>query len=121
MNYEAIGEPAMTPQFTNPLPILNSRSLGPARILAAAAGAVLLFFAVAPNAAAQTPTLYVVRGMPVHAKLSENFLPQPPLTKADIGDIKIGGKKVPVTDFQPLLNGTHGLQLMVLLDSWQML
>ena len=122
MNYEAIGEPAMTPQFTNPLPIHPiPRSLGTARILAVAAAAVLLIFAVAPQAAAQTPTFYVVRGMPVHAKLTENFLPQQPLTKADIGDIKIGGKKVPVSDFQPLLNGPHGLQLMVILDSWQML
>jgi len=112
----------MTPQFTNPLPIhFKSSSLGPARMLAAATGALLLFFALAPHATAQTPTLYVVRGMPVHAKISENFLPQPPLTKADIGQIKIGGKVVPVTDFQPLLNGPHGLQLMVLLDSWQML
>ena len=112
----------MTPQFTNPLPIqLKFRSLGPARILAAATGALLLFFAAAPPAAAQTPTLYVVRGMPMHAKLTENFLFQPPLTKADIGQIKIGGKPVPVTDFQPLLNGPHGLQLMVLFDSWQML
>jgi hypothetical protein len=112
----------MTPQFTNPLPIhLKSRSLAPARMLAAAAGALMLFLAVAPRAAAQTPTLFVVRGMPMHSKLSENFLPQPELTKADIGQIKIGGKVVPVTDFQPLLNGPHGLQLMVLLDSWQML
>ena len=112
----------MTPQFTNPLPIqLKSRFMGSARMLAAAAGGLLLFFAVDPHAVAQTPTLFVVRGMPVHAKLTENFLPQQPLTKADIRDIKIGGKKVPVADFQPLLNGSHGLQLMVILDSWQML
>ncbi len=112
----------MIPQFTNPLPIqFKSSSLGTARILVAATCALLLFFAAAPPAAAQTPTLYVVRGMPMHAKLTENFLFQAPLTKADIGQIKIGGKPVPVTDFQPLLNGPHGLQLMVLFDSWQML
>jgi len=112
----------MTPQFTNTLPIhTTSRSLGTARMLAAAASALLLFFAVAPHAAAQAPTLIVVRGMPAHNKIDENFPPQPPLTKADIGQIKIGGKVVPLTDFQPLLGGPHGLQLMVLLDSEQML
>ena len=76
----------MTPQFTNPLPIqLKSRFMGSARMLAAAAGGLLLFFAVDPHAVAQTPTLFVVRGMPVHAKLTENFLPQQPLTKAEEG------------------------------------
>ena len=36
----------MTPQFTKPLPIhFKSSSLGPARMLAAATGALLLFFA----------------------------------------------------------------------------
>ena len=41
--------------------------------------------------------------MPGKAKKTENFAPLPPLTKADIGEIKIGGKTAPVTDFQPLL------------------
>ncbi|MGP8259863.1 MAG: hypothetical protein ACLQM6_07925 [Acidobacteriaceae bacterium] len=112
----------MNPQFPNPLPIhTTSRSLSPVRMLAAVASALLLFFALAPDAAAQAPTLIVVRAMPVKAKITENFAPLPPLTKADIGQIKIGGKVVPLTDFQPLLGGPHVLQLMVLLDSEQML
>jgi hypothetical protein len=65
--------------------------------------------------------MVVVRAMPVRAKTSENFAPLPPLTKADIGEIKIGGKVVALTDFQPVLRGPHVLQLMVLLDSEQML
>jgi len=99
----------------------KSRCLTTARILAAAASALLLFFAVAPDAAAQTPTLIVVRAMPVKAKKSETFAPLPPLSKSDIGDIKVGGKLVPLVDFQPVLKGPHVLQLMVLLDSEQML
>jgi hypothetical protein len=112
----------MTPEFTPPLPMhTKSRCLTTARILAAAASALLLFFAVAPDAAAQTPTLIVVRAMPVKAKKSETFAPLPPLSKSDIGDIKVGGKLVPLVDFQPVLKGPHVLQLMVLLDSEQML
>lgn len=97
------------------------RFQGSFSILAAAASALLLFFPVAPYAAAQTPTLIVVRAMPDKAKITENFEPLPELTKADIGQIKIGGKVAPVTDFQPVLNGSHVLQLLVLLDSEQML
>jgi hypothetical protein len=112
----------MTPEFTPPSPFHTiSRSLTPACILAAAASALLLFFAVAPNATAQTPTLVVVRAMPVRAKKTEVFAPLPPLTNADIGEVKVGGKVAPVTDFQPVLKGPHVLQLMVLLDSEQML
>ena len=59
--------------------------------------------------------------MPTKAKITENFAPLPELTKADIGQIKIGGKVVPVTDVQPVLNGPHTLLPMVLLDSEQML
>jgi hypothetical protein len=89
----------MTPQFTPALPIhTTSRSLGTAAcLLAATASALLLFFAVAPPATAQTPTLVVVRAMPVKAKKSEAFPPQAPLTKSDIGEVKVGGKVAPVT------------------------
>jgi hypothetical protein len=115
----------MTPQFTHALPIhAKSRSLGTAAcLLAATASALLLFFAVAPPAAAQTATLVVVRAMPVKAKKSELFPPQAPLTKSDIGEVKVGGKIVPVTDFVPVLHDPHSpvVQLMVLLDSEQML
>jgi hypothetical protein len=108
----------MTPQFTSTSPMhTKSRFLGPVRRLAAAASTLLLVSV----AAAQTPTLVVVRAMPVKAKKSESFPPLPPLTKSDIGEVKINGKVAPVTDFQPVMKGPHVLQLMVLLDSEQML
>jgi hypothetical protein len=67
--------------------------------------------------------LIVVRAMPAKAKKSEVFPPQPPLTNSDIGEVKIGGKTAPVTGFVPLFHDPHSpvLQLMVLLDSEQML
>ena len=66
--------------------------------------------------------LQVVRAMPIKAKKSEVFPPQPPLTNSDIGEVKIGGKTAPVTGFVPLFHDPHSpvLQLMVLLDSEQM-
>ena len=76
---------------------------------------------LAPLAIAQTPTLIVVRAVPAKLKKGETATALPPLSKADIGEIKLGGKTVEVTDFQPVLKGPHVLQLMVLLDSGQML
>jgi hypothetical protein len=117
----------MTPKFTPTLPIHTiSRTLTPARILATVACALLLFCGIAPvsrRAAAQTPTLVVVRAMPVKAKKSEPFLPLPPLSQSDIGEVKVGGKVAPVTAFVPVLHDPHSpvVQLMVLLDSEQML
>jgi hypothetical protein len=117
----------MTPEFTPALPIhTTSRSLTPARILATVACALLLLCGIASvsrRAAAQTPTLVVVRAMPVKAKKSELFPPQPPLSQSDIGEVKIGGKVSPVTSFVPLFHDPKSpvLQLMVLLDSEQML
>ena len=115
----------MTPELTRNLPIdpssgFKSRSLRPGRLLAAAAGALLAFSVMAP-ALAQTPTMLVLRAVPAKLKKGETAAALPPLTKADLGDIKIGGKAAPVTDFSPLLKGPHNLQLMVLLDSMQML
>jgi len=97
------------------------RSSSPARLLAAAACALLLALAIAPHAVAQTPTMLVLRAVPAKLKKGETTSALPPLTKADIGDIKIGGKVAPVTDFVPLLKGPHVLQLFVLLDSMQMI
>ncbi len=113
----------MTPEFTNTLPIEpKSRSLHPARILAAAAGALLLVSAIAPMAIAQTSTLLVLRAVPAgKGKKTAAAEALPPLTQADIAQIKIGGKVAPVTAFEPLLKGSHTLQLMVVLDSMQML
>ena len=113
----------MTPEFTSHLPIEpKSRSLRPARILAAAASALLLVSAIAPAAFAQTPTLLVLRAVPAaKGKKAVTTAVLPPLTQADIASVKIGGKEAPVTAFEPLLKGSHKLQLMVVLDSEQML
>ena len=90
------------------------------RFLAAAAGALLIFSAVAP-ALAQTSTMIVVRALPAKAKKGETASALPPLTQADIAEIKIGGKPSPIKAFDPVLKGPHTLQLMVLLDSMQMI
>jgi hypothetical protein len=113
----------MTPEFTITLPIQpKSRSIRPARILAAAAGALLLVSAVAPLALAQTPTLLVLRAVPAaKGKKVTGGAALPPLTQADISEIKLAGKPAPITAFEPLLKGSHTIQLMVVLDSMQML
>jgi hypothetical protein len=113
----------MTPQITRTLPIApKSRSLCLARFLAATAGALLLFTAVAPLAIAQTPTLLVLRAVPAaKGKKAVGGATLPPLTQADIAEIKLGGKVSQITAFEPLLKGSHTLQLMVVLDSMQML
>jgi len=112
----------MTPKFISKLQRKSiSRRLGPVRMFAATACAVLLFSALAPFALAQTPTLIVVRAVPAKLKKGETAQALPPLTKADIGEIKLGGKTVEMSDFQPVLKGPHVLQLMVLLDSEEML
>jgi hypothetical protein len=87
--------------------------------LTAAACASLLLGAVVP-AVAQTPTMIVLRAMPERTKKGETFKPLPALTTADIHEIRLNGKPVPVTAVEPLLKGPHVLQLMVLLDSMQM-
>jgi hypothetical protein len=100
----------------------KSRSFRLARILTAAAGALLLGSAIAPLAIAQTPTLLVLRAVPAtKGKKAASTVAPAPLTQADIDWVKIGGKQAPVTAFEPVLKGSHQLQLMVLLDSMQML
>ena len=108
----------MIPKFA---PAPKSRSLRPARLLAVAASALLLLTAMAPAVLAQTPTMLVLRAMPVKAKKGETFKPLPALTQGDIGEIKIGGKVATITSVTPVLKGPNGLQLMVLLDSMQMI
>ena len=112
----------MTPECNSRLPIdPKSRSLRPARLLAAAASAALFFGAIAPASLAQTPTLLVLRAMPVKDKKGETFKPLPALVQSDIGEIKINGKVAPITSVTPVLKGPTGLQLMVVLDSMQMI
>lgn len=108
----------MTPESTSPTS-LKSRFLSPTRLLAAAAGAILLCGALA--ASAQTPTMIVLRAMPKNAKKGETFKPLPPLTQADIASINLNGKPVEITAVDPLLKGPHVLQIMILLDSMQMI
>jgi hypothetical protein len=108
------------PQLTRSLS-LTSKS-HPFRILAASAGILLLFSAIALPSHAQTPTMLVLRAVPAKTKKGDNAnanTPLAPLVKEDISEIKIGGKTAPVTAFDPLLKGPHNLQLMVLLDSMQ--
>jgi hypothetical protein len=90
------------------------------RLLAAAGLAIFAFSAVAP-ALAQTPTLIVVRALPAKLKKGDTTAALPPLTQADISEIKIGGKPAPIKAFDPVLKGAHTLQLMILLDSMQMI
>jgi hypothetical protein len=112
----------MTPESTRTFPShLGFRSFRPARLLAAAASAVLLCSAIAPTAGAQTPTMLVLRAMPVNAKKGETFKPLPAPVQSDIAEIKIGGKPATITSITPLLKGPNGLQLMVVLDSMQMI
>jgi len=94
----------------------------PNRLLAAAASVLLLSLAIVPAAFAQaTPTMIVLRAMPKNSKKGETFTPLPPLTQADIAEIRLNGKPVPITSVDPLLKGPHVLQLMILLDSMQMI
>jgi hypothetical protein len=109
----------MNPNSANGLSTHSkSRSLGCARRIAAAAGALFIFTTLAP-AFAQTPTLILMRAMPAKTKRGETFTEMAPITKSDIISVKIGGKEAEVTDVQPLLKGPHGFQLVVLLDSME--
>jgi hypothetical protein len=110
-------QPAASPTHLKPRSLSYTR---PTRLLATVAGALLAVSALAA-ARAQTPTMVVVRAMPKSAKKGETFKPQAALTQADIADIKLGGKSVPITAVDPVLKGPHVLQLMILLDSMQMI
>jgi hypothetical protein len=111
----------MTTEFNTQSPSHPiSRIAGPIRLLTAAC-ALLVFAAAAPVTLAQTPTMIVLRAAPAKTKKTENSGPMAPLVQADIAEIKIGGKVAPIVSFTPVLKGPHTLQLMVLLDSEQML
>ena len=112
----------MNPEF-NRISSMHYKScfVGSARFLVAAANALLLTLAVAPDTLAQTPTTIMMRAIPARTDRGNSFTPLPPLTPDDVAQIKIGGKVAPITSFTPLFNGPHVLQLMVLLDSEQML
>ncbi len=111
----------MTPDSPPTSLLPASRRRNPSRIPVAAAALLLFCAAAAPLALAQTPTMLVLRAVPAKLKKGEVSGTIPPLTKADITEVKIGGKTAEVTNFEPLLKGPHTLQLMILLDSMQML
>jgi hypothetical protein len=99
----------------------KSRLSRAARILTAAASALVVFAGIAPAALAQTSTMLVLRAMPVKVKKGDPFKPLPALTQADIAEIKIGGKPATITSVTPLMKGPTTVQLMILLDSMQMI
>jgi hypothetical protein len=110
---------SMTPVSTTSPTQPKSRTL--TRLLAATAAALLLGGAIVPIVSAQTPTMIVLRAMPKDTKRGETFTPQPPLAQADIAEIHLNGKPVQITAVDPLLKGPHTLQLLILLDSMQMI
>ena len=63
--------------------------------------------------------MIVLHAVPQNIKKGDGYKVQPPLTKDDIGDIKLHGKPVPIVSVDPLLKGPHTLQLMILFDSMQ--
>jgi hypothetical protein len=110
----------MTRELPTPAPI-STRATCFRLVASAAAAALVLSAALAPAAFAQTPTMIVLRAMPAKAKRGETFKPLDTITQADIDSIKLGGKPVAITSVDPLLKGPHVLQLMVLLDTMQMI
>jgi hypothetical protein len=93
-----------------------------ARLLTVTAGVLLLFSAAGPVAIAQdASTLVVLR--PVTAKLKKgeksHAVVTTPLLQTDVAEIRIGGKPATITAWTPLLKGTYGLQIMILLDSME--
>ena len=91
----------------------RAQSQRPARILAAALLAVILFPAAA--LAQDTTTLLVLRPVPKTKKVDPS-MPVAPLVQSDIAEIKIGGKPATITSWTPLLKGPTTLQLVLLLD-----
>jgi len=72
-------------------------------------------------ASAQDSTAVVLRPVPAKTKKGEKHtgLILTPLQQSDVAEIKIGGKPAEITAWTPLLNGTYGLQLVVLIDSME--
>lgn len=97
---------------------LTASPLNPTRSRLLTAAALL---AVSFSAIAQTPTMIVVRAVPAKLKKGETTSALPPLTQADIKEVKINGKDAVVKGFNPVFKGPHVLQLMIVFDSMQML
>jgi hypothetical protein len=106
--------PTMTPS-----PLRHRRF---ARILAPAG--LLFLFIAAGQVAAADDTLIVLRPVPAKTKKGEKHaaIITTPIVQSDVAEIRVGGKPVTITAWQPLLKKdanqpAFGLQLMVLIDS----
>jgi len=91
------------------------------RRLAAAACVLLLLSGAGAEAVAQDTTAVVLRPVPAKTKKGQKHaaLVLTPLVQSDVAEIKIGGKPVPIVAWTPLLKGTYGLQLVLLIDSME--
>jgi hypothetical protein len=99
---------------------LLARPRRAAKPLAVVFGALFAFSSIAP-AFPQTPTMLVLRAIPAKSKKGDNTAALAALKKEDIAEVRIGGKPAEVKNVEPVLKGPHTLQLMVLLDSMQMI
>ncbi len=97
------------------------RTRGVLRLLALALLAFFFVTAATDTAAAQT--LLVLRPVAPSSKKDKKKKSAEVITtqlqKADIGEIKLGGKPAEVASLTPLLGGDYGLQFMVLIDSME--
>ncbi len=100
---------------------LRGRTARSARLLAVAMCAVLLMSTAGPAARAQDSTAVVLRPVPAKTKKGEKHvgIVLTPLQQSDVAEIRIGGKPVEIAAWTPVLNGTYGLQLVVLIDSME--
>jgi len=111
----------MTPQSLSEM-TMHSKTRRFTRWMAAAACALLLLSAAGPLAVAQD-TQIVLRPVSAKAKKGQKHLEliTTPIVQTDVAEIKIGGKPAAITAWTPLLKGTFGLQVVVLLDSMEQL
>ena len=112
----------MTPEILRVLTMRpRTRTRRTTRIIAGAAS-VLLFLSMAGSiAVAQDSTAVVLRPVPAKTKKGEKHvgIVLTPLQQSDVTEIRIGGKPAEITAWTPVLNGTYGLQLVVLIDSME--
>jgi len=110
----------MTPTFPHKIATHSKHSLtGSARFLVAATSVLLLSVEAAPLATAQTSTLVVMNATGAKSPAGDTSKILPPLVQTDIASIKVGGKAATVKSFEPLLTGSHGIQLVIALDNGQ--
>ena len=112
----------MTPEILSVLTVQPRTRTGRITRITAGAAGVLLFLSMAGSiAVAQDSTAIVLRPVPAKTKKGEKHvgLVLTPLQQSDVAEIKIGGKPATITAWTPVLKGTYGLQLVVLIDSME--